>query len=143
VPSSDTGSRVDAPSVFYHLTLNTGHVALQARSGVADRAIDSLLPVIERKRAPVPGLKGWVLDFWFPLTRRRERRRPGAAFFQIALRPNRSVMNAAVKAMACWDESMTQDSWDLARERYLGTKEAFLILGTWRESRGDRRSPLG
>lgn len=116
---------------LHHLTLNTGHVAMQPRAAVGQDAIDRLLPVLDAEGGPVPGMEGWHLDFFFPL-RADGRRLDGGAFFQIADEPGTSK-RPVVMAVACWREALSADAWGQARQGYEPLRPALLPVKLWRE----------
>jgi hypothetical protein len=102
---------------LYHLTLNSGHVSQTARSEVADSVIELLGPIIEAEGGWIPSMRGWYLDFMFPLEPSTRERMDGGAYFQIAREPDMSK-RPIVGAIAAWSTAQSDIAWDLVKQGY-------------------------
>ena len=118
-------------SSMYHLTLNTGHVAMQPKPQEDAPFLRALSPTIATEGAPVPGMPGWYLDYFFLLDERQERI-DGAAFFQLA--PSKKEMSKTPTAMAftCWDASVAEEADRMARQVYSDHGSSLRHLNFWK-----------
>lgn len=101
-----------ADPTLYHLTVNTGHVALTQRSDVANDVIEimqSLLPSEHRPEGyhwtKLPGPVEWWL-------RTDPTPTSGWALFVISPRPDSDSPFGYARCVGVWDESKSIEAWD-------------------------------
>lgn len=114
---------------LYHLTINTGHLAVT--SSVPQDILDRISAVVDAECGEIPGLSGWYLDILRPMSG-DGRPIPGAAFFQIASEPGLSKM-PAVMAMACWQPAAQAAAWQQAIMSYGALRASLIATRLWRE----------